>query len=107
MDMDKLVEAIEKHSGMDREQIIEAGEHGADAGWPGFTYTADGAEFYRDNERVVDELLQDAADDMGYGSVADLVATFSRKDMTETRDGHDCLMAWFALEEAGRYLANA
>lgn len=105
--MDKLVEAIEKHSGMDREQIREAGEHGADAGWPGFTYTAEGAEFYRDHSRLVDDLLQDTADDMGYGSVAELVATFARKDMTDTRDGHDCLMAWFALEEAGRYLANA
>jgi hypothetical protein len=102
-DYEKLIEAIETHSGLDRDDIRQAGEHGADAGWAGFTYTVDGAEFYRENAELVDELLQEMADEMGQ-SVAELVAGFTRSDMCETRDGRDCLMAWFALEEAGRSL---
>ena len=106
MDMDKLVEAIENHSGMEREDIIQAGEHGADAGFPGFTYTVDGAKFYREHSEMVDELLQNTAEDTGYDSVAELIATFQRKDMADTRDGADCLKAWFALESAGQYLES-
>lgn len=104
MDMDLLVKAIETHSDMAREEIVQAGAHGADAGWPGFTYTVDGATFYRENADLIDELLADTADDMGYPNVGALVASFARADMTDTRDGHDSLLAWFALEEAGRYL---
>ena len=101
-----LLKAIKSHSGMGKSEIREAGEHGADTGWPGFTYTVDGAEFYRTNSREIDELLQQSADDMGYKNVAELIATFSRADMTDTRDGHDCLLAWFALEEVGRWLED-
>ena len=99
-----LLEAIKEHSGMEEDEIAEAGTHGADAGWPGFIYTTDGADFYRANSELIDGLLQESADSMGYGTVAELVATFNRRDMADTRDGHDCLLAWFALEEAGHYL---
>lgn len=102
----QLVDAIREHSGMDVDEIISAGEHGADAGWPEFTYTVDGARFYREHDDKIDELAQSMADDMGYESVAELVATFTRRDMADSRDGRDCLMAWFALEECGRWLAD-
>jgi hypothetical protein len=105
MDMEKLVEAIEAHSGMSRGEIIEAGKYGADAGWAEFTYTVDGARFYREHDELVDELAEDVADSFGV-SVAEMVAGFIRSDMADTRDGRDCLMAWFALEEAGRWLAD-
>lgn len=101
-----LYEAIREHSGMERDQILEAGQHGADTGWPGFTYTTDGADFYRANSELVDELLQDMADNLGDGNVAALVASFTRSDMADTRDGHDCLLSWFALEEVGRWLES-
>lgn len=103
--MRRLVAAIERHSGMGLDEIREAGEHGADTGWPGFTYTADGATFYREHDELVDAVAQDMADSLGQ-TVAELVAGFARSDMAETRDGRDCLMAWFALEEAGRWLAD-
>ena len=104
--MDELVAAIREHSGMDDDQIREAGEHGADAGWPGFTYTGDAAGFYRSHSDLIDEMLVDEAEDFGYSNVAALVAAFSRADMCDTRDGHDNLLAWYALETAGRYLAD-
>lgn len=103
---ERLYEAIRKHSGMERDEIIEAGEYGADSGWPGFTYTVDGAQFYRDNYHDVDELLREATGNMGYDNVASLVATFSRADMTSNRVSFDCLLAWFALEEVGRWAAD-
>lgn len=103
--MELLLEAIRRHSGMGDEEIREAGEHGADAGWPGFTYTADAAGFYRENADIIDEMLADTADSMGV-TVAGLIATFARADMADTRDGRDNLLAWYALEEAGHYLAD-
>jgi hypothetical protein len=102
----QLVRAIRDHSGLELSQIREAGEHGADAGWSGFTYTSDGADFYRANADLVDELLQADADDFGHANVGEFVATFARADMTDTRDGHDCLLAWYALESAGRWLVD-
>ena len=101
-----LLEAIRRHSGMDDDQIRQAGEHGADAGWAGFTYTGDGAEFYRANDERIDAMIADDADDFGV-SVAEFIAGFVRSDMADTRDGRDCLLAWYALESAGRMLAEA
>lgn len=101
-----LLRAIREHSGMELDSIREAGEHGADTGWPGFTYTTDGADFYRANSRTIDAMLADDADDMGYPDVAALVASFVRSDMADTDDGRACLLAWYALEQVGRRLAD-
>ena len=103
-DYDELVAAVREHSGLDLDEIQSASEHGADAGWAGFTYTADGAEFTRANSDLIYRLLGDEADEMGYPNVAAYVATFNRADMADTADGHDCLLAWWALETAGRYV---
>jgi hypothetical protein len=102
--MDALVAAIQAHSGLTRSDIRQAGKHGADAGWSGFTYTTDGAEFTRSNRSLVWELLSDDAEEFGFDSVPAFVASFNRCDMAETEDGFDCLLSWYALESAGRYL---
>jgi hypothetical protein len=106
MRYEELVQAVRDHSGMDDEQIREAGEHGADAGWPGFTYTADGADFTRTNRELVWAMLQQEADDFGADNVPAYVAGFARADMAESADGFDCLLAWWALETAGRWLED-
>jgi len=103
---EKLYQAIKKHSGMDDAQIVEAGEHSADTGWPGFAYTNDCVEFYEANKADIWKLASEAADDRGMKSVPELVTTFGRADMAITADGFKTLMAWFALEEVGRWLAN-
>jgi hypothetical protein len=102
----ELLRAIREHSGMEMSSIEEAGMHGADAGWPGFTYTNDGADFYRANQRTITELLAEDADDFGYENVAAFVASFTRADMTDVEDGYECLCAWYALETVGRYMAD-
>jgi len=104
--LERLLAAIREHSGMGDDEIREAGEHGADTGWPGFTYTGDAAEFTRDNAELVYDLLAEDAEEFGYESIPAFVATFTRADMADTKDGYDNLLAWYALERAGRYLAD-
>ena len=101
-----LLRAIREHSGMELASIREAGQYGADAGWPGFTYTADAAEFYDANESDIYDLLREMADQLGADSIDALVATFGRSDMLDTPDGRKNLLTWFALEEVGRWLTD-
>jgi len=99
-----LIRAIREHSGLELSAIRDAGTYGADAGFAGFTYTKDGADFTDANGALLDELLQLDADDFGHDNVAQYVATFGRADMTDTLDGYKCLIAWYALESAGHWL---
>ncbi len=101
-----LLEAIREHSEMDDSQIMEAGQHGADSGWPGFTYTTDCVEFYRKNERTIWALLEETADQLGLNPLQ-LIAGFGRADMATSLDGFANLLAWFALEEVGRWLSKS
>src|SRR2546421_6313402 len=101
-----LVAAVRDHSGLSLSEVQQAGEHGADAGWGGFTYTSDGADFTRANRQLVWDLLSDEAESVGAQSVAAHVASFTRADMTSDPDSFDCLLAWWALETAGRYLSD-
>jgi hypothetical protein len=102
---ERLRKAIKDHSGLDDEQIRDAGSHGADAGWAGFTYTTDACEFYRANKEDIWELLRDAADEQGMKPM-ELVSHFGRSDMAEDPDQFENLLAWFALEEVGRWLES-
>jgi hypothetical protein len=104
--LDQLVEAVRDHSGLSLREIEQAGEHGADAGWSGFTYTTDGAEFTGKNVSLVWDLLADEADSFGAPNVAAHVASFTRCDMAQSPEGFDCLLSWWALETAGRYLVD-
>ena len=99
----RLLEKIKEHSEMDLDQIKDAAQHGADVGWPGFTYTLDCVDFYNANKEDIWELARDMADSMGHKSVPELVGTFARVDMADNADGFANLLAWFALEEVGRW----
>jgi hypothetical protein len=100
----QLLRAIREHSGLELASIRDAGNHGADAGFGGFTYTTDAAEFTDANEQLLDALLQEDAEQFGHKNVAEFVGTFGRADMTDTLDGYKCLIAWYALEAAGHWL---
>lgn len=105
---DRLYAAIREHSGMDRDEIRQAGEHGADAGWAGFTYTTDCVDFYNANRDDIWELAREMADSIGGRdyTVPALVASFNSADMADTADGFANLLAWFTLEEVGRWLED-
>jgi hypothetical protein len=102
----ELLRAIRDHSGLELASIRDAGTHGADAGFGGFTYTSDAAEFTDANAQLIDAILQEDAEEFGHSSVCEFVATFNRRDMTDTIDGYKCLLAWYALEAAGRWLED-
>lgn len=100
-----IVRRVKRHGGLDNDTLKDAGRHGADAGWGGFTYTTDCVKFYDRNEELIWELLARTAEDMGESPLA-LVITFRRGDMADSLDGFKNLLAWFTLEEAGRYLSD-
>jgi hypothetical protein len=106
MDMKDLVRAIKKHSGMDNEQIAEAGEQGAEGGYPGFSYYRDTADFYDENAELIWELLNDEADDLGEKHALAMIANFREARSVVDDDSFKNLMSFFALEEAGRWLGE-
>lgn len=104
---EKLHKAIKKHSGMDDEQIIDAGQHGADAGWPGFTYYTDTVKFYDKYEDEIWELLEEETDSMGAENVLALIGSFGGAKNVSDAKTFKNLLSWFALEEVGRWLESA
>ena len=106
VDMKKLIQAVRDHSGMENDQIREAGQHGANAGWPGFTYTSDCTAFYEQNKEDVWELLAARADGMGMTPLG-LLMHLAECLPVMTHDGLATVLAWFALEETGRWLADS
>ena len=101
-----MLRAVRIHSGLSYRELQEAGLHGADCGWSGFTYTHDTASFYESNTDDVWELLSDHADDLGMSPLA-LLASFNRAGDVSDAASFSNLLAWFALEEVGRYVSDA
>ncbi len=80
------------------ESARDIADHGADAGYPYITYTADTVELYDQFESDIYDMLNDDADDMGYDNVEALIATFGRSDMLSWPEGRKNLLVWYACE---------
>ncbi len=108
MSYEAMVKDIKERLGADEEPSVieDVANHGADAGFGGFTYTADCVEFYDTHERVIMEMVADEAEDFGYPNVPAFVASFARADMADSLDGYKNLLAWYALEKVCRRLAD-
>jgi len=103
MDMyEKLYAAIKAHCDLSDDDLLQVAEHGADAGWSGFTYYTDTCKFCEDNEQLIYDLLNEMADDMGLDSPDALVATFNCD--TSSPDARKNALAWFALEEVAHHV---
>jgi hypothetical protein len=102
--LELLLEAVREHSGLTDEEILEAGQHGADCGWAGFTWTVDCAMFAQRNRLLVWELLSDEAEEMGAINTLAYLASFARAEIVNDADGLETLLAWWALETCGHYL---
>jgi hypothetical protein len=100
----ELLKAIREHAGLELSTIRAAGEHGADAGFGGFTYYTDTSAFVAANRSLLWAILAEDASDFGFDSVPAFIASFNRADMADDETGFDCLVAWYALESAGRWL---
>ena len=102
----KLLKAIKKHSNMEEDEIMQAGQHGADAGWPGFTYYTDTVKFYDKNADDIWELANLMADDLGEKSTLEMIGKFNGAKNVSSDDTFKNLMSWFALEEIGHWLES-
>ena len=103
---ERLHEAIKKHSSIDDDQIIDAAQHGADAGWPGFTYYKDTVEFYDDNADDIWELVNEMADDYGEDHTLAMISKFGGAKNVGSDETFKNMMSWVALEEVGRWLES-
>lgn len=103
----EMVEEIKNRLSYDDEPSVakDVAEYGADAGFGGFTQTTDCVEFYEQFEEEIWEMLRESADNLGE-SVPGMIANFGRADMADDADGFKNLLAWFALEEVCRELAE-
>jgi hypothetical protein len=102
----QLLRAIREHSSLELDSIRDAAEHGADSGFGGFVYYGDTSEFYAANHELLWAILSDDAAEFGYDSVPAFVASFNRAEMADNETGFECLVAWYALETAGRWLED-
>lgn len=99
------------------QSAIEAGRHGTDAGWPGFTWYSDTVPFAKRNKRAILECAAELAGEMGTDTVAlvkgfqclkgvegvEAVLLGTSRDADSTTAVYNAL-AWFALEEVGSAL---
>lgn len=81
--------------------------HGADAGYPKITYTADTCKIFdRFAEQIWDMAVEDA-ESMGYKNVAAMIAEFGRSDMLDSIDSFKNLMVWYACEKLAHQIVNS
>lgn len=99
-----------------KEIAKDVSEHGANAGFSGFTYYTDTLKFYRNNQKEIRELVAHTASDLGEDPVM-MVNNFNclvgrtntnavGKTLYGTKANHDTnvanALAWYALEEVSR-----
>lgn len=104
----------------------DAANHGAVAGFPGFTYYTDTQAFVRRNRKRIAECVEQMADDLGEGGAIQLVQSFNclcddkpseravsaalyggRGDDPDELTQVENALAWFALEEVGHAIVSA
>jgi len=103
-----------------KDSLKDVYNHGADAGYPGFTYYHDTCKFYTCHKKFINELAEEMAADLGEDvihmvqnfncikgdySTAEIAKTmYSRRSEKEKNDlcSIDNALAWFALEEVAR-----
>ena len=91
---------------LDAEQIEDLAGHGADAGWPGMTYTSDCVELFERFHEEIREALNEDAEAFGFDCPEAFIATFSRSDMLWSEDGRKNLLAWFMAERTAHEITE-
>lgn len=122
--MQNLINAVAEQMGYESDDqewldtMADVARGGADAGWAGFTYYTDTAQFYDDNKTDIIQQLHSDADDFGSESVAHFVASFNcvtcsplNVDAVMLGDGKEEVttqvknaIAWYALETVARWV---
>lgn len=113
----RLINAVCRQLGENNESYLtDIANHGADAGFPSFTYYTDTRAFFRRNRREIVALVKSRAEDFGDETIA-FVASFNcLKNQATTEEIARVLygrlnndtylvenaLSWFALEEVAR-----
>ena len=93
-------------STLDRGEISDLAEHGADTGWPGMTYTRDCIALYNRFEDEIWGALADDAESFGKPSAVAFVAGFRRSDMANDPATFKNLLVWYMAERTARELSE-
>lgn len=118
-----LIRSVVRRLG-DRSYLEDVYNHGADAGFPGFTYYTDTESFWKKHREVIAQLVKDTADSLGE-SPAEVIAGFRclqnvfENDYEKMQDIYSALgngtpeeyyvpnaLVWFALEEVARAMCE-
>ena len=91
----KMVRSIRRT--LDKGQRQDVARHGADSGWPGFSYYSDTCRFYARHKEAIWDLLISEAEEMGEKNVWQFIAQFGRATVGDA-DQVENLLAWYALE---------
>jgi hypothetical protein len=103
---------------LDRNQLQDVADHGADAGFPGFCYYTDTERFYRKHRAEINGMVESLADDLGESAIGMVrgfrcIGTdYSESEVAQTMYGRKIDpviangLAWFALEETARQLTD-
>ena len=102
--MQELYDAIKEHCDLEDESMVDAANHGASAGFGGFTYCTDTVKFYDDNERIVVAHLDDLADCFGFDSYFAWVSSLPSIENVHDVDQFKNLCSWIILEEVGNWV---
>lgn len=87
---------------LDADQLADLAQYGADAGWPGITYTVDCVDLYERYADEIREALHEDTECFGYDCPEAFMATWSRSDMLWSEDGRKTLLVWYMAERVAR-----
>ena len=98
--------------------LADIARHGADAGWPGFTYYADTVDFFDKNRMLIIDMLAEYANDCGECPVEVVhgfrcISDYSKGEIFSILAGADDkdaqvknALSWFMLEEVARFITD-
>ena len=102
--MEKLYRAIKRHAELSDQEIMDAGRHGAGAGWNGFVYSGETRKFYKNNTGKIQRLVFEAVEESGCDNPFLFLAGLNGAKNVTDQDDLECFLAYFALEETGCWL---
>jgi hypothetical protein len=91
---------------LDKDQLHDLAEHGADSGWPGLTYYTDTSHIYETFKEEIWTVVLDIAEDMGE-SVFEFLNNTKAKENVGSPEQFECYMVWIVAEEYARRFTDA
>lgn len=79
-------------------QLADIANHGCAAGWPGLTYYSETTELYEQYKESIWVLLQEHADESGYGSVMEMLSQGNSSASCVDPMTFENHLVWFASE---------